>query len=392
MLSKPLPDLRLEDIAALKTNGVAESRVIDFKSAAAGSSDRDKKEFLADVTAFANASGGDMVFGIETRDGLPSEVDGIELEDADKEILRLGDLIRSGAEPRLTYFDMVWIPISGKRGVLVLRIPRSWTAPHRVTLQGHDKFYVRNSAGKHPMNVDELRHAFTLTEALIERVRRFRMERIDLILNAEGPIALQDGPKLMFHLAPLSAFVDPPNLRFSADITTRLRPFGAGSWSHMHTLEGFAAYPGSSEEGIVRAYSLAFRNGVIEAVAALPVNEQNGVRSLSLNRVQNYVLESWGPYFDILRQHGVQPPVYAAISLIGVRGLAPVADVGLDLYGAQYRRDQLILPELEITAAMSQTRPHIVMRPVFDILANAFGLSRAGNYKADGNYAIDYTR
>jgi len=81
MLTKPLTDLRIEDVVALKTNGVAESRVLDFKSAPVGNSDRNRKEFLADVTAFANASGGDIVFGIKTQDGLPSDLSGIELDD-----------------------------------------------------------------------------------------------------------------------------------------------------------------------------------------------------------------------------------------------------------------------------------------------------------------------
>ena len=72
---------------------------------------------------------------------------GFELPDVDKEKLRLGDLIRSGTEPRLSRFDFAWLPKESTRGVLIIRVPRSWAAPHRVTLQSHDKFYVRNSAG-----------------------------------------------------------------------------------------------------------------------------------------------------------------------------------------------------------------------------------------------------
>ena len=45
---------------------------------------KDKREFLADVTAFANAAGGDLVFGVSTRDGVAAQVEGIELDDPDK--------------------------------------------------------------------------------------------------------------------------------------------------------------------------------------------------------------------------------------------------------------------------------------------------------------------
>jgi predicted HTH transcriptional regulator len=39
-------------------------------SAPIGGSDRDRKEFLADVSAFANPSGGDIVIGIEEDEGV----------------------------------------------------------------------------------------------------------------------------------------------------------------------------------------------------------------------------------------------------------------------------------------------------------------------------------
>jgi hypothetical protein len=105
---------------------------------------------------------------------VANAADGIEVADSDKEMLRLGDIIRSGTEPRLTQFDIAWVPLDEAQGFLVVRFPRSWQAPHRVTLQGRDRFYVRNSARKHPMNVDELRQAFAFSQTVVERLRRFR--------------------------------------------------------------------------------------------------------------------------------------------------------------------------------------------------------------------------
>jgi hypothetical protein len=40
------------------------------------------------------------------------------------------------------------------------------------------KFYGRNSAGKYPPDVGELRTAFTLSETVAERIRNFRVDRI----------------------------------------------------------------------------------------------------------------------------------------------------------------------------------------------------------------------
>ena len=137
MLNKPLSELAPPDFATLV--GLSESRYLDFKSAPVGTSYEDRREFLADVSSFANASGGDLVFGITEQDGAASAAPGITVADADKEKLRLGGLIRTGLEPRLTYFEIEWVQVNGNLGYLVVRVPRSWTAPHRVTLQGHDK-------------------------------------------------------------------------------------------------------------------------------------------------------------------------------------------------------------------------------------------------------------
>jgi Putative DNA-binding domain len=279
MLTKRLAELSVADILDLR--GLTESRFLDFKSAPVGTSDRDRREFVADVTAFANASCGDIVFGIGTADGIAGAAEGIELADADKEKLRLGDLIRSATEPRLIQFDMVWVATEGAQGFLVVRIPRSWQAPHRVTLLGHDKFYVRNSAGKHPMNVDELRQAFTLAQTIIERIRRFRTDRIGVILSAEAPFDLMPAPLLAFHGVPLSAFVDPQSLNLTDyGITTLFPPLGGGSYDWQPTLEGLATHTSKTADGL-RAYTMLFRNGIVEGVSHLPKQSENPPLALS---------------------------------------------------------------------------------------------------------------
>ena len=96
MLPKPLDQLAIADLQALCENRVLEGRLLDFKTAAIGVLDGDKREFLADVSAFANASGGDLVLGIRTKDGAADEVCGINLVDPDKEKQRLVSIVRDG--------------------------------------------------------------------------------------------------------------------------------------------------------------------------------------------------------------------------------------------------------------------------------------------------------
>jgi Putative DNA-binding domain len=388
MLTKRLSELSVADIFDLR--GVAESRFLDFKSASVGASERDRREFVADVTAFANASGGDIVLGVATADGVASAVEGIELADADKEKLRLGDLIRSGTEPRLMQFDMVWIPTEGARGFLVIRVPRSWQAPHRVTLQGNDKFYVRNSAGKHPMNVDELRQAFTFSQTIVERIRGFRVERINVILSEEAPFDLIPGSLLAFHGVPLSSFVDPQNFNFTDyRITTLFPPLGGGSHDWQPTLEGLATHTSRNGNGI-RAYTMLFRNGIIEGVAHLSKQNEKPP-SLFLKVVETYMLYGLKSLLDVQSHFGIEPPYYVFNSILGVRGVGPFIprtkeNFMRDFSGRACRQDRLLLPELEISAERV-TLPNVaLLRETFDRLANAFGLPGSLSFDDKGNY------
>ena len=117
MFLKNLADVCLLDIDTLCEDKALESRFLDFKAEPIGSSDRDKREFLADVCAYANASGGDLILGVTTNEGAADGVVGIDIADPDKEKQRLVNLIRDGLEPRVSGFDTKWLPIKGPREV-----------------------------------------------------------------------------------------------------------------------------------------------------------------------------------------------------------------------------------------------------------------------------------
>ncbi len=136
-----------------------ESKFIEFKSEIPGSSYEDRKNFLAGVTSFANSAGGDLIYGIEAPNGVAQKILGLQ-GDLDQAVNRLENLLRMAVQPRLAGYSLQIINLANGKKMLVVRIPRSWSLPHRVTLEGHDKFYGRNSGGKYPLDVPELRTLF----------------------------------------------------------------------------------------------------------------------------------------------------------------------------------------------------------------------------------------
>ena len=95
LFSKPLAEIDESDLQALLDNQVAEGKAVEYKSVSPGNADGDKKEFLADVSSFANAAGGDLVYGIREEAGLPVELCGLQIDDVDAEILRLENCIQT---------------------------------------------------------------------------------------------------------------------------------------------------------------------------------------------------------------------------------------------------------------------------------------------------------
>ena len=78
-----------------------------------------------------------------------------------------------------------------------------------VTFQGVSKFYSRNSAGKYPLDVSEIRAAFLMSETTGQRIRSFRTDRLATIIADEMPVKLEKQQRLVFHIMPLASFSHP---------------------------------------------------------------------------------------------------------------------------------------------------------------------------------------
>ena len=64
------------DLVAL-IGAETESKFLDYKRDIVGNGDGDRKEFLYDISSFANTQGGYLVFGIEEAKGLPTRIVGL---------------------------------------------------------------------------------------------------------------------------------------------------------------------------------------------------------------------------------------------------------------------------------------------------------------------------
>ncbi len=383
---KPVEQITESDLDELIANQVREGKVIDYKEALPGNSPSDRKEFLADVSSFANAAGGDLIYGMKESAGLPTEVCGLDLADVDAAIARLDNLIRNGLEPR-AYVSVFPITVKTSKTAIIIRVPRSWSLPHMVTLEGHDKFYSRDSHGKHPLDVGELRALFALSETTGQHIRRFRAERLSNIVAGETPVLIQEGSKAVLHIVPLSAFAPgtSPSPSLPVIDILKLRPIRPGSmgWSHRINFDGVVTFAQYQDTGTPFTYLQLFRNGAIEAVDMRLVSEYEGTRIITGNSYEAVLIGAVEQFLSVQREIGTQPPLLIMLSLLGVRGCTMF--VG---YLGQERdtvdRNDLLIPEVLVDSFESDIGT--VMRPVFDALWNATGHPGSPSYDDAGKW------
>lgn len=388
MINKRLELITFDDIESLLNNEIRESKTLEYKSILPHYGESEKIPFLASVSALANTDGGDILFGIIEKKGIPVELLGLEVKDVDGEILRLENAIQTGLEPRLTRFQSRVIKDQDGKIFLVLRVQKSWNHPHRVCFKDHAKFYKRNSAGKYPMDVSELRTAFVLSEQISERIRNFRVQRTTKIkADTDLPVPLYKGGKVSFHLVPLKAFTE--NFLFEVDrddkIFNSLIPMGSSGWNTRYNLDGLVTYSGSRGEDAV-SYTQFFRNGIIEAVSALGAFSDKKI--IPSQAYEKDLIQAFSSYLNFYKELDVEGPIYFFISLLGVKEYefainrnrfwpSHSPDYPLD-------RDDILLPEGVIESV--DVIPEIIFQPYFNMVWNAYGFRQSFNYNKEGKW------
>ncbi len=389
MISAEIQSITADHIRALVNNGVREGRTIEYKQDLPGNADKDKKEFLADVSSFANAGGGDLIFGVTATNGVATGATGLQGADLDKEMLRLDSMLRDAIAPRILGIRMQPIEGLDYGPGLVLRTRRSWSGPHMVTFGGSSRFFARSSAGKFQMDVDELRSAFALAGDLPQRIRSWRDERLSRVLANETPIPLHDPSLLVLHLVPIQSLSSGPTLAV-LDLVSKsgqLGPIGVGGGNRRINLDGLAMCAENLDDRFrFSAYCQVFRNGCIESVFSgfAKANGAGGPPFIASQAYEKWTLEAVASYMRALNELSIGFPMVAMLSMMGVKGAVFAIDRGIDARPQPIDRDPLLLPEI-IIEDTPRDLPRL-MRPMFDAAWNAGGLYNSHNYDAKNNW------
>jgi len=370
------------DLHELVDTQVPEGLRLEYKFTIYGKSDSDKRELLKDVSAFANSHGGHLIIGVEEREGVASKLNGVNV-DADSEILRMEQIIRNAIDPPIPSTRIRSVPLSTGRKVLLVRIPRSWNPPHRVTAQGINKFFIRHTAGVHESSMGELRALFDYSSTALERARHFRDDRIKLAVSGEGHRPLFGEGRLFLHIIPTAAFSGMVNVDVEKIYKKNdsFRPLGTYGMTPQFNFHGFINERGGEQN---HGYTQIFRNGALEATKARIVVSREGGFYVSGQRLEKSIFERLTAYIEGLRSIGVPPPLIIMITLEGVKSAYYVVSGSWEGYGPPLPDNILLLPECILQDYSSNLEYHKAVRPAFDTLWNAIGYSKSQYFNENG--------
>lgn len=381
-----------EQIENLVTNSVGESKTLEFKQELPGNSDNKKKEFLADVSSFANASGGTIIYGIKEVDGVASEIVPLEGRTVDEAKLWIENVIRAGIEPRMPIHikEITGFGGDGNGFIIIIRIPQSFASPHMVIFKKSSRFYCRNSAEKYQLDVQEIRSAFLATDSQAERIRGFLQDRLAKIMADETPCNMANPHKLVLHIIPLNPFLNHKRLDFSAiHMPDYFKPIGHCGWDDKYNLDGVLTHWSDVNSRVCHSYCQTFFNGTIEAVYADILEPARNDDSPSINSLayERYLVASTKDYFEEYKALEVEPPFIISISLLNCKGA--YLDVGSRYFShnpENIDRNVAIFPEIQVESFDKEVPA--IMQPIFDAVWNAFGYSHSYNYTDDGTWRV----
>ncbi len=398
---KLLYQITFPDLETLVTNKVRENRQLDYKDErpADPRAGNDKKsEFAMDISALANGSGGLLIYGIaEEKDGdrptgIPNALNGLAGFNLDADGNHLRNYLDTSLDPKLPTgcLEMHTVDGGARGPILLVRVRRSFSAPHMVRAEGRfrNAFYVRDGARNRQLDTKAIREAVLATGDWSRRFRLVRHERIAAILAGDTPIVLAGTRRIVLHVMPLTALEDEVRLDVREAqrqaLEKRVVAFGSAmEWgTESFNIDGLVISSRSRELD----YLQVFRTGMLETVDASTAYNGDQLQT----RVLVGALFKFVPaYIDYLQSLGGDPPFIVALSLLGVKGMEHSDQPPIDRHWGtvpKFDRDVVNVPELVVDAEQLAQQAPTYLAPIAHGIWQAGGRPACPHYQADGTY------
>jgi hypothetical protein len=348
----------------------AEDTYIDFK---VDWSQAGYDGLAADVCAFANTEGGDIIIGMAENDRIASRLIGVSCDNVDQQLRKVEEGIRSRIEP-LAWFRVKYVSLDGGNGAFVIRIEASVAAPHRVSKTGI--FYSRGSTGNREMDIFQVREAFMRGTLAEERIRQFRTTRVAALPNTVDPLISSQNAWALFQVVSVPAMMR--SRLVQADVLKE-SAFDVVIFGNEQSTGAPIRF---NLDGVVRGRDQnkvqLFRDGKIEAQRLLSIIDHRMISGtklpepIELGVIRDGVREALPNYIQALQEWNFPPPYSASLTLSNMRSMPIVSSET----GGNFAADRPVIEIPEVTTEAAEPSIKKAARQITDMLYQAFGLEK----------------
>jgi hypothetical protein len=375
--------------------GMQESGTLEFKQEV-NIEKENRKEFLYDIASFSNNQGGAIIYGIIEKEGEAVGVKSID-KNLDALILTMEMLVRDGIKPVISGI-MIYGIDTGSGVVIVVEIPKSWNAPHMVTIGGTNKFYKRGEKGKYLVDVFELKNMFLLQGTIEQKVTDFINERINKILNNDTYVDLGNEGLIAMHLIPINSFGSYPSYNLPSTLKYGYPMISLSNKTYndsVPNLDGIIAISrGNGQPSAKNAYVQLFRNGIIETVSGQNLYSDDNFKGIPyyVNPPEpnyegdiEYMIEEFARIHSEVKVSG---PQILSVSLINIKGyrLELSSNDITRINAKPIQQNVIVLPNIYIEDLNTFNRRNL--KPMFDTVWNASGLPESRSFDKNGDWHL----
>jgi len=385
IFNKAFRDVSWPDIEQLIANDQPENENLDYKRDIPGRTDGDRKEFLADVSSFANSEGGFIIYGIEERleggqkTGRPSNV--VNIATHGTEISRLEQIYTTGITPKIPDIEIRAITKpDGTETVVVIKIAKSFVGPHLVSLDQQNKFFIRRQNGKFPMDYLQIRDSFLQSNSIQDKIKMFCDQREQLLIAKNTPAPITGPQSLLLHIVPISTFgksiATATQLK---DDQFAMRPMYSSSIDQKINLDGLARFHAHG----LQSYVQVFWDLTHEFADSFSVTPFAGRKEIFNATIGKAVCRSIKRAYANMQRLGVNGPKAILLRLNGMAGI-PLSNGGDPYFNRDhpFDRNRVLIPDVVVDDNDHLKATALLMEKV----ANAAGFESSA-FVTNGSWA-----
>ncbi|MBO4372911.1 MAG: ATP-binding protein [Bacteroidales bacterium] len=354
---KSLLECNIEDFELLIDNpDYRENDAIDYKRVftinyipkeKAAEKQSEIEEFRNDVCAFANSSGGYLIFGIdEDGEGIPHELCGTNIteDNPDKFELDIKNYLQV-IQPKMPHYKLKILRLENGKFLVIMFIQHDMFAPYlHISNEKNFLIYKRTGNSKTTVSYSELKAMFTNSFNIEKQIKDFRNERLEYYLSQQDNTSSDSAKFLLLHIIPetfMDSNYDKPMfvLENEGESLKNIFAHSVHDAFSRPIVEGikYSSFFCSNEGRI-------YNNGTVEVFCLLDdyiLAWPEGGNHFESKSIFEIITETYYAYLDIIRRIVSTQHYYACISIVGCKDITSEGN-SVRMFASKIDRNKLI--------------------------------------------------